>query len=223
MKCVSLQIALFWKEKLKRPDLFANRVNARLDNMFDSMPQIIDLPPEVPVDIPIVQMSCSTKGIQFNVARGRCDLLISANPMSQNSLGGVVQSFQELVMRYLNSVYEEQIKISRMGIISVAFDENDDAIKELSQRYLGKDVSKAKEINIRINTEEKIAGFSLNNILEASVGNLVNEGLGLNANGIIYQRDINNVENDNEFTHKTAKELWKYALNYFTNKRMGDI
>lgn len=223
MKCVSLQVALFWREKLERPDLFANRINARFNNLFDAMPQIINVPLEVPVDVPVVQMSCSTKGVQLNVARSRCDLLITANLMSQNSFGGTIQSFQDLVMKYIENVYEERISISRMGIIAVAFDKNENAVSELMRKYWGIESAKVREVNMRINTEGKISGFVLNNIIEASVGNLVNEDLGLNENGIVYQRDINNVETNGTFSIKNAKELWKFALNYYTEKKMGEI
>ena len=103
MKCVSLQVALFWKERLERPDTFANRINERLDNIFDAMPQIINLPADVPVDIPVVQMTSTTKSIQLNVSRNRCDLLINPNLMMQNSLGGAIQSFNDFVIKYISS------------------------------------------------------------------------------------------------------------------------
>ena len=56
MKLVNIQIALFFANKIERPDLFANRVNSRLNNLFDAMPQILNLPDDAPDEIPLVQI-----------------------------------------------------------------------------------------------------------------------------------------------------------------------
>ena len=36
MKLISCQVALFAMEKIKRPDLLLNEINAKLSNLFDA-------------------------------------------------------------------------------------------------------------------------------------------------------------------------------------------
>lgn len=86
MKLVNLQIALFFKNRLERPDLFANRINSRLNNKFDDMPQIINLPDEAPADIPVLQMHSSMDDSRFNVSKQRCDLFLSLQNYSLKHL-----------------------------------------------------------------------------------------------------------------------------------------
>ena len=55
MKLISCQVALFAMEKIKRPDLLLNEINAKLSNLFDAMPMILNLTEDIPDKVPIVQ------------------------------------------------------------------------------------------------------------------------------------------------------------------------
>lgn len=223
MKLVNLQIALFFVNRLERPDLFANRINSRLNNRFDAMPQIINLPDEVPADIPVVQMHSSKDDTHFNVSKQRCDLFISPELLAQTSLSSSVNNCQELFFEYLKSVFEETQEIIRIGIIVTGFEEKDDSTMYVSEKYLSTS-SPCKEVSIRINRPETVDGFDLNNILEISDGNLINEKLGINQNGVVIKRDVNNVPKDGILlTSKNIKNIWKRALLYFTDKKLGEI
>lgn len=223
MKLVNLQIALFFSNKLKRPDLFANRVNSRLDNLFDAMPQIINLPDEAPADIPVVQMRSTREDIHFNVSKQRCDLIISPELLSQVSFSSSISNCQELFSSYLKAVFEETQEIIRVGVIATAFEEKEEAATYVCGKYM-KDSLICKEASIRINRVESADGMALNNIIEISDGNLINEKLGINQNGFIVRRDINNVpQSDILLTVKGVKAIWKRALTYFTDKKLGEL
>lgn len=223
MKLVNLQIALFFNNRMERPDLFANRINSRLNNRFDDMPQIINLPDEVPSDIPIVQMHSSKDDSRFNVSKQRCDLLLSPELLAQTSLSSSVNNYQELFFDYLKAVFEETQEIIRVGLIVTGFEEKTAPAMYISEKYLSSSLS-SKEASIRINRPETADGFDLNNILEIADGNLINENLGINQTGIVIKRDINNVPKDGFLlTSKNIKTIWKRALPFFTDKKLGEI
>lgn len=223
MKLVNLQIALFFANRLERPDLFANRINSRLNNRFDAMPQIISLPDEVPADIPVVQMQSLKDDSNFNVSKQRCDLFLSPELLAQTSLSTSVSNCQEFFFKYLKSVFEEAQEIIRVGIIVTGFEEKADSAMFISEKYLSTS-SLCKEASIRINRPEIVDGFDLNNIVEISDGNLINEKLGINQTGIVIKRDVNNIPKDGvHLTSKNIKTIWKRALLYFTDKKLGEI
>lgn len=77
MKLISMQVALFTIDLISRPDLLFNNINGRLGNIFDSMPMILDLPLDVPAEIPVVQAKSSNDVFAMNVSRKRIDLFIN--------------------------------------------------------------------------------------------------------------------------------------------------
>lgn len=223
MKLVNLQIALFFPDKLMRPDLFANRINSRLNNLFGTMHQIVKVPDDAPNDIPVVQMHSSKNDIHFNVSQQRCDLIISPELLSQTSLSSSVTDCQELFFCYLKAVFEETSKIIRVGMIATAFEEQKEAATFVCEKYLNTPLT-CREASIRINRVENVEGMVLNNIINISDGNLINESLGINQNGFIIQRDINNAPQQDVFlTIKSIKSIWKRALIYFTDKKLGEL
>lgn len=54
MKLISCQVTLFAMDKIKRPDLLLNEINVKLSNLFDDMPMILNLPEDIPDEIPVV-------------------------------------------------------------------------------------------------------------------------------------------------------------------------
>lgn len=223
MKLVNLQIALFFKEKLERPDLFANRINSRMNNVFDAMPQILNLPDEAPADIPVVQMQSTKEDTHFNISKVRCDLIVSPELLAQTALASSVSGYQEFVYNYFKCVFEEECNIVRIGVIATAFNEQENAANFIGDKYLFSSCS-YKEASIRVNRSENADNLELNNIVEVSDGNLINEKLRINQNGIVIRRDINNVPNDdNVLTIKNVKAVWKRALIYFTDKKIGEL
>lgn len=223
MKLINIQVALFFDKYLERPDLFANRVNSRMNNMFDAMPQIVPLPEGAPAEIPTVQMSSTKQDNHFNVSKSRCDLILSPELLSQTSINAAATNLQELVHSYFKSVLDENIGIIRVGVISTTFDENEDAVHSIVDKYFVSKV-KMKEASLRVNICDNVDGIELNNVLEISDGNLANENLGINQSGIVIRRDINNVPQEGQLlANKNLKAIWKKALSYCTDKKVGEI
>lgn len=223
MKLINVQVALFFERNLERPDLFANRVNSRMNNMFDAIPQIIALPEGIPADIPSVQMHSTKQDNHFNVSKSRCDLILSPELLSQTSLSATATNLQNTVYDYFKSVLEEKIGIVRIGVIVTAFEAIDDAANSVVDKYF---VSKAKikEASLRVNIAGVAEKLELNNVLEISDGNMENENLGINESGIVIRRDINNVpEKGNTLESKNLKSVWRKAMSYCSDKKMGEF
>lgn len=223
MKLVNLQIALFFSNKINSPDLFANRINSRLNNLFDVVPPNLNSSAEISSEIPVVQMHSSKGDLHFNVSKQRFDLIISPELLSQVSFSTTVTNCQEQVFSYLKAVFEETSDINRVGIIATAFKEKTDAATYICGKYFSIPLD-CSEASFRINRTERIAEMTLNNITEISDGNLVNEKLGIHQKGFIILRDINNVpQSEVLLTFKQIKSIWKRALNYFTDKKLGEL
>ena len=75
MKLISCQVALFAMEKIKRPDLLLNEINAKLSNLFDAMPMILNLTEDIPDKIQIVQSKSNDGKYILNITRKRVVLL----------------------------------------------------------------------------------------------------------------------------------------------------
>lgn len=222
MKCMSLQIATFWKDGLNNPELFANRVNLSMDNLFNDMIETMNVPEEIPVDIPIVQKCSIDKQYILNIARKRCDFIINNNILSTGEIGGTLQRNNDLVIKYLNSILNEK-ELVRVGVIITGFEENNDAIKLIVNKYFNTDNKNIKEIGFRINVKEKLKDLELNSIIDVSHGELINEQLGLTKYGLVIQRDINNVHSDVPISKTNIMDIWKFAITKCTNKGMGEI
>ena len=52
MKLLSVQMAIFSEESISRPDLLFNEVNEKLGGLINDMPTILNLPPDIPAEIP---------------------------------------------------------------------------------------------------------------------------------------------------------------------------
>ena len=227
MKCVSIQIALFFESQLQEAEIYARRINQRMGQLFDGKMQILNLPKEIaediPVEIPIVQWLDQTEHYQLSVSKSRCDLHINVDLLNQTSLTNSVQSKKGMMEDFIGSVLGDSEKIIRMGVIVVGFEESSNAPEEIIRKYFTGTHKKIKEISFRINQESTVEGYEINNILDVTAGDVINEALGINDKGIIYQRDINNVVNGVHMTLKSAKKILAYALSCTTNKKMGVV
>lgn len=76
MKLLSAQLGIFSEDSISRPDLLFSEVNEKLGGIVDDMPTILNLPPDLPADIPVVQAKSSDGRININVSRSRIDLIV---------------------------------------------------------------------------------------------------------------------------------------------------
>ena len=60
-KLLNIQIAIFSENEIERPDLILAKINQSMGMIFDAMPIIMNLPKEMPNDMPIAQVSSFNK------------------------------------------------------------------------------------------------------------------------------------------------------------------
>ena len=224
MFAVNLQVAVFFNNIVSRPDQLGNRMNAQMGNLFDAIPNTINLPPDVPDEIPLMQMSSTTSGNRLNVSRGRIDLFTSADPLEQVNLNRFIEMQEALVFSYFQALQNEKVVCNRLGLILTAFEESASAIEEIGKKYLTEISPQSSELFLRMNIPYSLGNMGMNNIIEITSGSLTNDVLGLDKTGIIYKRDINNIPvSDVTLTTKRLKEIWKSAQNFFSNKKMAEV
>lgn len=224
MFAVNLQVAVFFNNIVSRPDQLGNRMNAQMGNLFDAIPNTINLPPDVPDEIPLMQMSSTTSGNRLNVSRGRIDLFTSADPLEQVNLNRFIEMQEALVFSYFQALQNEKVVCNRLGLILTAFEESASAIEEIGKKYLTEISPQSSELFLRMNIPYSLGNMGMNNIIEITSGSLTNDVLGLDKTGIIYKRDINNIPvSDVTLTTKRLKEIWKSAQKIFSNKKMAEV
>ena len=77
MSFLNIQIAIFSENEIERPDLILAKINQSMGMIFDAMPIIMNLPKEMPNDMPIAQVSSFNKEHVLGVARKRIDYYIN--------------------------------------------------------------------------------------------------------------------------------------------------
>lgn len=120
MKLLSAQLGIFSEDSISRPDLLFSEVNEKLGGIVDDMPTILNLPPDLPADIPVVQAKSSDGRININVSRSRIDLIVhfifesNASPIeSLNSQkkchSEVLQSCPKYDYSKKNGIYSDDV------------------------------------------------------------------------------------------------------------------
>lgn len=190
MKLLSIQTALFSEELIGRPDLLMTEVNSKLGSVFDAMPNIINLPPVVPADIPIVQTKSTNEIYALNVSRNRIDLIISPPYERENTPSEFFKEYKPVIEKYSKAVLNS-INLIRIGVILTLFQDSDDNTKTIYDKYLSVPYStNCVEINLRMNKQNLHKGIVYNNIAIVEAGEL-NVG-DIAHKGIIIQLDTNN-------------------------------
>ena len=183
MKLLSAQLGIFSEDSISRPDLLFSEVNEKLGGIVDDMPTILNLPPDLPADIPVVQAKSSDGRININVSRSRIDLIVhfifesNASPIeSLNSQKSVIQKFYKAV---LNTIIAK-----RTGFILTMFEPNSNNVKPIFEKYFSeKFTSKFVEASMRVNKQ------NMRKSIESATITVGTE----NISGVLFQFDINNV------------------------------
>lgn len=224
MKLFSIQVALFYKELLPRPDLLFNVVNEKLGKIFDTPPQIMmNLPVELPADIPAVQATSTNRVYALNVARSRIDLIITPDFMKMVDIpSDVFKQYRQLIEKYCKCVMGEG-EIIRMGLIQSLFEEASDNTKRIYEKcFKEKYELGCVEANYRINAQTQSKGVVYNNIKIVEAGDLhVNEQV---CKGIIITLDTNNaVNNPPDFSSDTVNTILTVSANKIKPNAMKEM
>ncbi len=220
MRVLSIQVVLFSRDLISRPDLVANKINERLGNVFDSIPTCLNLPLDAPPEIPVVQWQSNKFPNVLNVSRIRTDFII--NPTEENSTLEIIESrYKDTIVRYISAV-AEQCPVFRIGIIFKVFEEVDDPCSAISEKYFGGFIRGAQELSFRQNKVSTIKGIKINNIFNVANSVIQAEK---SLRGILYTRDINNAVNQSSnevITQKRIETVLKHSFSFLADSKFGE-
>lgn len=183
MKLDTLQIALFFKSIINRPDLEFDKLKKDLVDVFDKMPTTIPVPPGVPEDIPLMILQSSSNKYTCNIAKGRIDLIITGIDNINSEL--------ELINKYIKIVFESTQMI-QFGVVGNYFHKTDDSTPIL-KKFLDTSIQNVKDINIKFNDPINFQGKEYNRHI--SYASIIQEDRVTQQfrKGIQIVKDINNI------------------------------
>lgn len=191
MKLLSIQMAIFSDDPIMRPDLLFSEVNEKLGGLVNDMPTILNLPPDIPAEIPVVQAKSTDDLININVARSRIDLIVNFIYENKQSPLEALNSQKSIIQKFYKSVLNA-ITANRTGFILTMFEPDANNVKSVYEKYFSeKYTSKLIEASMRVNKQDMRKSIVYNNIrlVEAATITVGAE----NVPGILFQFDINNV------------------------------
>ena len=183
-------MAIFSEESISRPDLLFNEVNEKLGGLINDMPTILNLPPDIPAEIPVVQAKSTDGRINLNVSRSRIDLIANFIYESEQSPLEALNSQKETIQKFYKSVLNS-ITANRTGFILTLFEPSTNNVKSVFEKYFSeKYTSKFVEASTRVNKQNMRKSVVYNNIrsVEAATITVGAE----NIPGVLFQLDINN-------------------------------
>ena len=191
MKLLSIQMAIFSDDPIMRPDLLFSEVNEKLGGLVNDMPTILNLPPDIPAEIPVVQAKSTDDLININVARSRIDLIVNFIYENKQSPLEALNSQKSIIQKFYKSVLNA-ITANRTGFILTMFEPDANNVKSVYEKYFSeKYTSKLIEASMRVNKQDMRKSIVYNNsrLVEAATITVGAE----NVPGILFQFDINNV------------------------------
>lgn len=212
MKVLKIQIALFLKDFINRPDLLAEHINDRMGNLFDAMPMCLDLPLDAPAEIPVVTRKSTRLPHVLNVSRNRCDLILTPN-IENSSLSVIEARYSDEIDTFIKATLVNN-SLLRIGVVYTVFEEKVKPCDVISQKYFGGSIKGESELSFRVNKVTNIKGIEVNNVF--NVSNATAETNGETREGILYIRDINNVVGvaNTPLTSKQITSILKHS--YFS-------
>ena len=220
MKVINIQIALFFKDFINRPDLLAEHINERMGGLFDAMPMCLDLPMDAPAEIPVVSRKSTRLPHVLNVSRNRCDLILTPN-IENSALSVIEARYGDEVYEYVKAALDNNV-IVRVGVIYTVFEERARPCDAISSKYFGGLIKGESELSFRVNKVTNLKGIEINNVF--NVSNATAETNEITTEGILYIRDINNVikPGNSKLTQKQIGNILKHSYTFLDDKVFGE-
>lgn len=186
-------MALFFKDIVDRPDIEFKNINENMLNMFDGIPSIMPLPRELPSDVPMVTQRSENNQYVCNISRARIDLIFQ-RISEEKSNTELLKDFNSKVNGFVKYVDSKQ-KINRFGLVARCFHEDKKAIETIKTKYYSYLPESLTELSVRYNRSSEHLNFKINDVVEINTVTL--SIAGKEKNGILINRDINNVPEGN--------------------------
>lgn len=215
-RLLTIQFALFFRDIIERPDTAFSELNERMINLFDGMPSVLPVPRELPPEIPIVTLRSEKDGYSCNISRSRIDILFSrVDDKKQNK--EVFKDFNIKVAAFSKYVFEKQ-DVIRFGLVARYFKQDSDPVSTIKKKYFSNAVGSVAELSLRYNAQSSVQKKIINDVVEIGANQLAFNGQIID--GILVQRDINNVPVVNELLSVQELGELSTALSDRTSEEM---
>jgi len=216
-KIINLQVALFFDNIMKRPDRIINDLNDAMGNLFDGIPQVIDLPLETPSEIPMVMLKSEDGLYSCNLARGRIDFFYNFNT-NEKEWSSILKDFITKAQNLIKFIYKEQ-EINRFGLIGNFFIDDKNPVWQINNKYIKNNLGELNELLIRYNKVETMYGMTLNNIYHVEAGfNFLTQ-----TKGVTIQRDINNVPEEKILSLDSINNTIKKCIENYSFEEIKNL
>ena len=224
MELLNIQIAIFSENEIERPDLILAKINQSMGMIFDAMPIIMNLPKEMPNDMPIAQVSSFNKEHVLGVARKRIDYYI--NITTKMDKDKTPDDTYQMYNMFIETFYKkvcELIKVVRIGVIFNIFQEAENNVQVIYKKYLKEEYTdEDSEIIVRLNKKTKLKNFIINNVIRIEAGQF--NMAEFKRKGVFIQFDINNVpESSKILTVSNLNTIVKYAKNKIKENTVKEL
>ncbi|TVP12190.1 hypothetical protein [Shewanella sp. KCT] len=187
-RIISLQFAYFLRDIVSRPDLEFSTLNSEMLNIFDAMPQMIPVPRELPVELPVMILSSERKEYTCNISRSRIDFILQRTNDEKSNID-LLKDFNSKVAGLTKAITSKQ-EVIRFGMVARYFHQDNTAVRTLRNKFFSGAADGAEELSLRFNKISESFGYKINDIHEINAAEAVTDGRV--EKGIFIQRDINN-------------------------------
>lgn len=217
---VSLQFAIFFRDIIERPDLEFSDINSNLMNIFNAIPSIINIPRELPPDIPIVTQRSESNEYICNISRARIDLHFQRiNEEKSNTQ--LLADFNAKVNGLVTYVLKKR-HITRFGMICRYFHPHKNPTEVIRTKYFKDCIGEVAELSFRYNKKESTLGWEINDMVE--ITSAVISFNGKEDNGVFVQRDINNnVITDKDLSEDELMRISKTYAERISEKNIEEL
>lgn len=191
MKLLSVQLAIFSKDLIERPDLLFNEINKKIGGVINDIPTILNIPLEAPAEIPVVQAKSIDHQLNLNVSRSRIDFIINFDLESNKSPLEELNFQRSLINKFYQAVLA-RIIANRAGFIITMFESSSNNVSAIFNKYFKEKYSpNIVESSFRINKQYVKKPVTYNNICSVTATTVTNGTKKLE--GVLFQYDLNNV------------------------------
>jgi hypothetical protein len=223
---INTQFAMFFEQPIARTDLLVSELNNVMGNIFDQIPIIIPVPPDL-VDVPVVQMNSSNGVYSLNIARGRADFFHAG--VGKQKFADIKNDFQGEVEKLFN-FFSNKFKIKRIGFVTRFFfeEEKQDEIisKLIDKNFRDLHNGKTQEAYVRYVSRINFNDLEVNNFTAIERFFARISGLGDNIKGILVTRDFNTIPEKNYsdyFNKEKIKDFIAKSEGQFNLDKIKDI
>ncbi|WP_415906559.1 hypothetical protein ACMXYX_04920 [Neptuniibacter sp. QD72_48] len=187
-RIIGLQFAFFLRDIVNRPDQEFGDLNAQLMNVFDGMPQILPIPPELPAEVPVIMLRSENSIYSCNISRSRIDFFLNRKNDDVSNLE-MLKDFNLKVAGLTKYILDKQ-EVIRFGMVARYFHSDPNALTTLQNKFFTQAVDGTCELSLRFNKKSDAFGYKINDIHEISSAKIDQNNH--ESQGILIQRDINN-------------------------------